>query len=164
MIFLETRFDSCKNRTFASNCVHPRFLVVPVVLIFFTFLFCVYCLFVFVLCLVYPMLPVSQFLFELQLLISPVVSSNFAIAVHMVIIIKRKLCYHMCYRNVKIRTFFLTGTQLSTLLFIPGKDSPREYPSLPSPRRISNELFSAKGRKLFSYRNTVQLMAWGHIW
>ena len=85
------------------------------------------------------------------------------LGVIMVIIIKRKLCYHMCYRNVKIRTFFLKGTQLSTLSFIPGKDSPREYPSLPSPRRISNELFSSKGRKLFSYRNTVQLMAWGQF-
>jgi hypothetical protein len=104
------------------------------------------------------MLPVSQFLFELQLLISPVVSSNFAIAV--LYIFNLPLSDGVA---VKIRTFFLTGTQLSTLLFIPGKDSPREYPSLPSPRRISNELFSAKGRKLFSYRNTVQLMAWGQF-
>jgi hypothetical protein len=42
---------------FISTCVHPRLLVGSVLLI--VLVFCVFPLFVFVLCLVYPMLPVS---------------------------------------------------------------------------------------------------------
>ena len=70
---------SRKCLPFASTCVHPRFLVLSVLLIFFSFL--CFVLFVFILCLMYPMLPVSQFFIELQYLISPVESSNFANAV-----------------------------------------------------------------------------------
>jgi hypothetical protein len=61
---------------FTSTWANPRYLVVSVFLIFLISYVVLFALFVFVLCLVYPMLPVSL---DFAFLIAPLVFSNISL-------------------------------------------------------------------------------------
>jgi len=123
-------------KPFVSTWLHLRFLVGSMLLIFLVFSVVVFCLFVFVLCLVYQMLTVSL---GCPFLVAPSIISN--VYLSFVVFTMRKL-----FLEINKRLFYLQEAWYSpnTLPIRVHSQTSILHPH--SPSAIRNSLFTAWGR------------------